>query len=475
MKRVLSILTIMLAFLGCKESANNLQSEIFPDYSDVTVPCNIAPLNFMVEGADNIAVTIDGNSTYKFQTRGDILSFPIKKWKKMLQSEVGNTLSVSVFVNSSEDKFATLKWLISPDSIDAFLSYRLIEPAYEVWSRIEIQERNLETFSTRLIGDNRTADGCCINCHTSNKQGTSFMHMRGENGGTILNRNGVVTKLNTRTETTGNTVYGDISKDGRYGVFTTADIKFAIHSHYTKRMEVYDSSSDLVVLDFDNLTVTDAPSVTGSEYQETFPCFSSTGSMIFFCRAKSRPQPDSLKSMMYDIAAVEFDKETGKIGDKIFTVLSSEKYNASFSHLKCSPDGKYLMATAAKYGTFPVWHDESELIMVDLATGAVNFMKDANGKYADTYHSWSSNSKWVVFASKRDDKVYGRPYIAHIDESGRVSGAFLLPQKNPKLYKTTLKSYNLPELYGNSEDYNAKDISAIYKKAEPLQVTYKAN
>ena len=160
MKRVLSILTIMLAFLGCKESANNLQSEIFPDYSDVTVPCNIAPLNFMVEGADNIAVTIDGNSTYKFQTRGDILSFPIKKWKKMLQREVGNTLSVSVFVNSSEDKFATLKWLISPDSIDAFLSYRLIEPAYEVWSRIEIQERNMETFSTRLIGDNRTADGC---------------------------------------------------------------------------------------------------------------------------------------------------------------------------------------------------------------------------------------------------------------------------------------------------------------------------
>ena len=100
-------------------------------------------------------------------------------------------------------------------------------------------------------------------------------------------------------------------------------------------------------------------------------------------------------------------------------------------------------------------------------------MKDTNDRFADTYHSWSSNSRWVVFASKRDDKVYGRPYIAHIDENGNVSNTFLLPQRNPELYKTTLKSFNLPELSSWKENYNARDISVLYNNIEPTQVTYK--
>lgn len=475
MKKIYVLLaTVLVLFASCSKDSGTVTSEsIFPNYSDVVIPVNIAPLNFMVSGAEKVKVNISGTSEYSFSNRGETVKFPLKRWKQMLNVEKGNSLKVSVFVNGEDSPLAQFNWTVSADSIDKYLSYRLIEPAYEVWSRIEIQERNLENFSTRLLGDNRTADKCCINCHTTNNKGTSFMHLRGSNGGTILNRNGVVTKLNTKTEFTGNTVYGDISTDGRYGVFTTADIKFAIHSHYTKRMEVYDSSSDLVVLDFDNLTVTDAPCVKGTEYQETFPCFAPDGKTIFFCRAKHLPQPDSLAHMKYDIAAVQFDPNTGKIGNKVVTVVSTEGRDVSFSHLKCSPDGRYLMATAASYGTFPVWHEESELWLIDLRTGAVDVMKDTNARYADTYHSWSSNSRWILFASKRDDKVYGRPYIAHVDENGKVSKAFVLPQKNPDLYNTTLKSFNLPELSAVKEDYNARDVSVLYNKIEPKQVTYK--
>ncbi|MBO7260628.1 MAG: PD40 domain-containing protein [Bacteroidaceae bacterium] len=475
MKKIYVILATALVLLaGCKNSDVTVTSEsIFPDYSDIVIPCNIAPLNFMVKGADKVTVHVKGVADYSFSDRGETVTFPIKKWKSMLDAEQGNSLNVSVFINGEDTPLKEFEWHVSAHSIDKYLSYRLIEPAYEVWSRIEIEERNMENFSTRSIGDNRIADRSCMNCHTTNKQGTSFMHLRGEHGGTILNRDGVITKLNTKTEFTGNTVYGDISTDGRYGVFTTADIKFAIHSHYTQRMEVYDSSSDLVVVDFDNLTVTDAPSVKGVEYQETFPCFTPDGKTIIFCRAKHLPQPDSIRNMKYDIVAVQFDPETGKIGDKVYTVFSTEGKDLSFSHLKCSPDGRYLMATAASYGTFPVWHQESELWLIDLKTGTVDVMKDTNARYADTYHSWSSNSRWVVFASKRDDKVYGRPYIAYIDENGNASKAFLLPQKDPALYATTLKSFNLPELSSMKEDYNARDVSVLYRKIQPQQVTYK--
>lgn len=467
--------SILLFSCDSNYKGSSVESKIYPEYDEITIPYNIAPLNFKIDGAKSIQVKIKGDSEYSFRFRGSIARFGVRKWHRMLESEKGNTLSVSVSSKGGEEYSSTLKWQVSEDAIDKYLSYRLIEPAYEVWNEIQIEQRDMENFKTRLLADNVNVQKSCINCHTSNKNGTSFMHLRGENGGTILNRDGKITKIDTKTDSTmGGAVYGDISPDGRYGVFTAANIKFAIHSHRSKRMEVYDTASDLIVIDLDGLTVTDASTIKGTEYQETFPCFSADGKTIFFCRARHLEQPDSTTEMRYDVVAVDFDPQTGKVGDKIYTVLNGDRHKVSFSHLKCSPDGKFLMMTAAAYGTFPIWHEESELWLINLRTGAVNAMSEANAMYADTYHSWSSNSRWVVFASKRDDKIYGRPYVVHIGEDGTVGKAFLLPQSNPDYYNITLKSFNLPELYPQPEIYNARDIADIYNDLKIQSVTYKS-
>ena len=474
---IISVVFAASLLTGCAvRTTVDQESGMFPDYSDITVPCNIAPLNFRVGNAKGISVTVKGNDgEYLFKGRKGLVRFPLKKWHRMLESEKGNTLSVKVEwkdLKDGQEASESFTWTVMADSIDKYMSYRLIEPAYEVWSGIQIEQRDMENFSSVLLGDNRNAELCCMNCHTSNRNGTSFMHLRGAKGGTILNRNGKLVKLNTRTDRTGNTVYGDISADGRYGVFTTADITFAIHSRVDMRMEVYDKRSDLVVVDFDNLTVTDSPATTGSEYQETFPCFSADGRVIFFCRAQHHEQPDSIEDMHYDIAVMEFDPETGKMGDKVITIIQAGE-SLSFSHLKASPDGHWLMATAAEYGTFPVWHKESELWLIDLQTRKIDVLPKINAYGADTYHSWSSNSRWIVFASKRDDLVYGRPYIAYIGPDGTVGKPFLLPQKDPDKYTTMLKSFNLPELYSIPEVYNSRDVASFYKDVETEQVQYK--
>ena len=472
-KHIIIIASFVLLLTGCSHRTADTGKGMFPDYSDVTIPCNIAPLNFRIDGAGKISVTVKGNSgEYRFTGRKGLVKFPVSKWHSMLEAEKGSSLNVNVEWNNDGNRSQSFTWTVASDSIDRYMSYRLIEPAYEVWNGIQIEQRDMESFRSVLLGDNRNAELCCMNCHTTNRNGTTFMHLRGAKGGTILNRNGKLTKLNTRTENTGGGVYGDISADGRYGVFTTADITFAIHSRVDLRMEVFDKRSDLVVVDFDNLTVTDSPATSGEEFQETFPCFSADGRTIFFCRAVHHEQPDSISEMHYDIAVVQFDPETGKMGDRVITIVPAGE-NLSFSHLKASPDGHWLMATAAQYGTFPVWHKESDIWLIDLQTRKIDNLPVVNAFGADTYHSWSSNSRWVVFASKRDDMVYGRPYIVYIDENGNTGKPFLLPQRDPDKYRTTIKSFNLPELYSIPEVYDARDVASFYNSVTPEQVQYK--
>jgi hypothetical protein len=68
-----------------------------------------------------------------------------------------------------------------------------------------------------------------------------------------------------------------------------------------------------------------------------------------------------------------------------------------------------------------------------------------NSDFTDSYHSWSSNGRWLVFSSKRTDGLTARFYISHIDVDGNSSKPFIMPQKDPGFYDRFLKSFNVPE------------------------------
>lgn len=93
----------------------------------------------------------------------------------------------------------------------------------------------------------------------------------------------------------------------------------------------------------------------------------------------------------------------------------------------------------------------------------IDSLKNVNSRNSDTYHTFSSNSKWVVFASKRDDGLYGKPYFFHIDESGLSSKPFVLPQEYPDFYDNCLKSFNIPELSKGAVPFSVKDVESVLK------------
>ncbi len=480
MKRAWITYLLISVLLACQEEREAMvilhHPAIYPDYTNVTIPANIAPLNFLLrDSVDQVTVTIAGKNKTIRITGNQKVAIPLKKWKKLLMSAPEQALTVAVVAKTKDKEFRyqPFKWYVRPEPIDPCLSYRLIEPGYEVWNKIRIMERNLESFDERVLADNDLTDGSCMNCHIYGQQdpSVSMFHIRGKNGGTIVNRNGKTEKIDIRTPNMiSPAIYGNFHPSGQYGVFSTNVVTPELHMDAGKRLEVYDKASDLIVLDFDSKKISSQPFLSDSSALETFPVFSACGKWIYFCTAPYVPLPDSIQSLRYSICRVAFDARTGTIGTAVDTIWNAKKMNGSASFPKPSPDGRYLLFTTARYGTFPIWHREANLRLIDLKTNETDQLTIVNDTCSDSYHSWSSNSRWFVFASKRDDGIYGKPYFAYIDSAGVAHKPFVLPQADPEFYDNTLKSFNIPELSTGKVPYDAGAIGKIYRNMEAQKV-----
>ena len=155
--------------------------------------------------------------------------------------------------------------------------------------------------------------------------------------------------------------------------------------------------------------------------------------------------PKEYDQVRYDLCSVSFDPATRRFGTVVDTLYKASKIDKSVSFPRVSPDGKYLLYTLSGYGNFSIWHKDADLYMIDLSTLQSYPLEAANSDDVESYHSWSSNRRWFVFSSRRIDGLYTRPYIAYVDEYGKVGKPFLLPQKDAGFYQSFMKSFNFPE------------------------------
>lgn len=454
------------------EVPTNVRTAIYPDYMGVTVPSNIAPLNFhYTHGGIRKALTTVKYKETEFSFDGKEVVWDMNQWKSLLASAQDDTVSFYAEISLKGGRKERLEWeiYVSSDKIDPYITYRLIEPGYEVWHEVEIRERCLEDFSERPISDWQNTDNSCMNCHIHSqaRSDLSLFYVRGKNGGAFLNRDGKLRKLSLNTkDMVSGTVYGEVHPGGRYGVFSSNVIIPGFHTQGSRRLEVYDTRSDLVVADFDRNEIIIPEVLSRKDVLETFPVFSADGNTIYYCAADTLSLPRDIEKLRYSLMKISFDTETGKVGRQPEVVWDAEKRGGSVCHPKCSPDGKWMMYTVADYGTFPIWHSECQLEMMNLQSGEIVNMDAVNSDRSDTYHSWSSDSRWFVFASKRGDGKYGRPYFSHVGPDGQLTKPFVLPQEDPWLYENSLRSFNIPDLSDGPVNFDAQTIGRMVKETK---------
>ena len=470
------LFTLLLFFASCDEKIDNARQEmvpprIYPDYIGVTIPVNIAPLCFNMhdETALRIDAVIADRHGHSLHSQDDeSVDFDIDDWHALLAQNRGDSLTVTVSAKYDDGwhSYRPFAIYVSTDSIDYGLCYRLIEPGYEVWSKMGIYERDLSTFDERPLIENTQFEGC-VNCHSFNRgnPGDMSLHIRGPHGATLLRQNnGPLAAYNTKTDQTlGFCVYPYWHPSGRYIAYSSNATSQLFHSADRNRIEVFDTASDLQVYDVEKNELLLSSLLKQDSVYETFPVFSADGRSLYFCAARALPEGShQLDSIHYNLCRIDFDPATGTFGNNIETIIDARNHQGSISFPRPSYDGRFLCYTLSDYGQFSIWHHEADLWLLNLATGESSPITGANSNDTESFHNWSTNSRWLVLSSRRDDGLFTRPYFCHIDTKGNVSKAFMLPQRNPRrFYRDRFLSFNVPEFITSPTHFDGSQASRI--------------
>ena len=458
---------------------------IFPNYCNVTVPCNIAPLNFMLpldeyEACVARLTTPDGQQ----QTYGNgvKVQIPESEWHEMLNASKGKSIKVEVWGRKKGEwlSYSPFEIRVAEEPIDEYVSYRLIEPSYVAWTFMEIAQRNLTSFEETQIFNNEITmndrpKGQCINCHSYQNYKTDNMlfHVRLSNAGTVIVNDGKVSRVNLKRDyTISSGVYPSWHPTAKLVAFSTNLTRQGFHTLNPNRLEVYDLASDLILYD----VKTDSVQVVSNDSTllEVYPTWSPDGKYLYYC--KSVPLPEEMRDkdirttypkIQYNLYRRTFDVETHVFGEEEL-VYDAASINKSVTLPRISPDGNYILFAIGQYGCFHIRHNDGDIVCMPLNQGfpltqAIDLSKVNSQGRPDSYPSWSSNGHWIMVASRREDGNYCRVYFSYFHD-GKVEKAFMMPQEDPEYNTFLLKSYNRPEFMVEPVKISVDEFSKVFDK-----------
>lgn len=463
MKKILTaLLPLLLCACGVKEYDAvpvPRQAPIAPDYREVTMPVNMAAPTFALTDtlvSEPLAVFVSGDKKVVVEGNGEKgMCINNDDWHDLIAAGNG-TITVTVQAKMRDTatpvgdersaeaiEYKPFNIYISRDSIDNYVTYRLIEPGYEVWNKMGIYQRDMTNYDERALLTNDDTEGGCMNCHSFCNHDGSMMslHLRQACAGTYIMKNGTTQHLTP----TPSLVYPSWHDGGRYIAYSQNQTKQMFHTTDCNRIEVFDYKSDVVVLDTETGNTLTCPQLSSADAFETFPSWH--GNTLYFCTADSVEIPKDYDRAHYSLCSISFDPAKGTFGTQVDTLYNARKMGGSVSLPRVSPDGRWLLFSRSAYGQFHVWHKDAQMQMIDLrtrqmVTPPMKGMRCFGG-------SWSKNGRWVVFMSRNDDGLYTRLLIARCNDDGTFTKPFVLPQSDASHDLRLMKSYNLPEMTVN--------------------------
>jgi hypothetical protein len=480
------ILPALLVLPGCRahwpEEAQPVSRRpvLYPDYGETVIAPNIAPLNFEIKepGARfHARIVGEKGGSVEVPSHDGRIVWPAGAWRQLIAQNRGAAVSVTITVQEKDGayrRFDAVRIDVAQEDVDRYVVYRLIPPMDHLWYKIGIYQRDLEGFSEQPVIENQNFSvgwNGCVNCHSFSRNRTDRMSLQIRSGSfgrpMVVIKDGVAQTVDTSASgfSKSPAAYHAWHPDGRHIVYSVNKVMPLEHTIGEHR-DVWDDDSDLAVYDTEADRVSTTHDIADPDRRETWPSWSADGRYLYFCSAPQLPMTRLLE-VRYDLMRIPYDAATGTWG-KRETVLSAADSGMSAAQPRESPDGRWLLFSLADHGNFPIYQPTTDLYIIDLKSGARRPLTPVNSNWSDSWHSWSSNGRWIAYASKREGGVLARIYISYFDRNGQAHKPFVMPQEDPSFYESCTLTYNVPELIIEPVRVSPAEVGRVIAAQTPV-------
>ena len=255
-----------------------------------------------------------------------------------------------------------------------------------------------------------------------------------------------------------------ISPDGRYVISTVKDKSVFVPKPGLAFSQLFfPIKGILCVYDRETGGFSALPGADDPAFVQSNPTWSPDGTSIVFARAgaydlqhtrgqgkvlltreECREFVEDGRPFQFDLYRIPFNEGRGGQPEPIEGASHNGMSNFFARH---SPDGRWIVFCKAQ--NYMLLQPDSELYIIPAEGGPARRLR-ANTPRMNSWHSWSPNGKWLVFASKAYSD-YTQLFLTHIDADGRSTPPVLLAHLT-----APDRAANIPEFVNARPDAIAK-------------------
>ena len=315
----------------------------------------------------------------------------------------------------------------------------------------------------------------CGNCHSFTRDGRTLamdVDYGNDKGSyiitavgreTVLSKDQVITWSDYRREDKELTfgLLSQISPDGRYVISTVKDRSvFSPVPDLWYSQRFFPIKGILVVYDRETKRFFPLPGADDPRYVQSNPMWSPDGKTILFARSEAyelknlkdrsaavimREEAQEFfeggKKFRYDLYRIPFN---GGKGGTPLPVPGASGNGKSNYFARFSPDGRWIVFCQAD--TFMLLQPDSTLYIMPAEGGEPRRMRCNLAGKMNSWHSWSPNGRWLVFASKANGP-YTQLWLTHVDAQGNDAPPVLLER-----FTAPDRAANIPEFVNLAPD-----------------------